>query len=585
MELLEHQTKTRVLHYETSIASTGASTESLGKPAQKCYYTWLDIFLIGISLLCLLLGLLAVANVPFAAYLGQKNQLILIGLLLSLMAACTRKQVQLFLITFETRFGASTLQNYDSILRYSVLDTNVSFLLKAAIVCVFALPLGLSASYKQFVNGVTALSLHPTQLDFGPVGPPGLADGGMAMMLNATLPMLIANQTAYQSEPLITPPDHEPPAVGSYGFNAQMLTENTTALIDAPLTKELLKLQNMIKEEEVLEFSTYANATICILNSTGSSPERSPEYWETLYRTGFQPPNVATYGTALSFGGATREHDYSFIVLSLWNSSKSETFESEAVGFNIFRGQCNATWQMNHEETTTLKSAGNCTSAPQLSHPCLEDDVPEGFKVSDLDYADALQVPLTCNEAGVSLFAVWPLYDLLWLQPVRPVWVAAVASLAWAELSYFDGPAQWALQTPNDESAWGNTSFPMLKYQAPVRLTKRVQTLHRDRGALYLVLAIQPILVLAAFLGRIVLYSTPVSNGFGLIPLLAGVSRDSLDVLRGATFSGELKRPVRIRISTNDRDNGGPHTRETSIEYELDSQGRHDRIRKRRFYA
>ena len=116
-------------------------------------------------------------------------------------------------------------------------------------------------------------------------------------------------------------------------------------------------------------------------------------------------------------------------------------------------------------------------------------------------------------------------------------------------------------------------------------MTKQVQTLHRDRGALYLVLAIQPILVLAAFVGRIVLYSTPVSNGFGLIPLLAGASRDSLDVLRGAAFSGELKRPVRIRISTKDRDDGGPCTCATNVEYELDSQGRHDRIQKRRVYG
>ena len=280
MELLEHQVKTGILQYETSIASTSPSTESLGKPVQMCYYTWLDIFLIGISFLCLLVGVLAVVDVSIATYLGQKNQLILIGLLISLMAACTRKQTQLFLITFETRFGASTLQNYDSILRYSVLDANVSIPLKAAIVCISALPLGLSASYKQFVNGVTTLPLYPTQLDFGPVGPPGLADGGMVMMLNATLPMLIANQTSSQSEPLLTPPDHEPPAIGSYGFNAQMLTENTTALIDAPLTKELLKLRNMVKEAEVLEFSTYANATICALNSTSSSPERSPGYWE-----------------------------------------------------------------------------------------------------------------------------------------------------------------------------------------------------------------------------------------------------------------------------------------------------------------
>lgn len=395
------------------------------------------------------------------------------------------------------------------------------------------------------------------------------------MAMNATLPLLMTTDLLYRSEPLLVPSSDNSTKTGSFGFNAQILSQNTTALIDAPLAQELARLKDIIKADEILEFSTYVNATICTLNSTSYSPERAdPDYWPNLYRSGLQAPTNATYGTGLDFAASTRNNDYSLIFLSLWDTNKQETFESEAVGFDIFRGQCNATWQMNQDGTTTLQSMSDCTSAPQYIHPCME-QIPDGFNATNLDSTDALQTPLTCNQEGVSHIAVWPLYDLLWLQPVSPVWVAAVATMAWAELSYTNGPA-----SPNKTA-----QIPMLEYPAPVKMTKKIQTLHRDRWSLYLVLLVQPMLLLASFLGRRALYSAPVSNGFGLIALLAGVSRDSLDVLRGAAFSGKLSRPVRIRISTNVQDGGWLRGREANIEYELDSQGRHDSIEKGKTYG
>lgn len=60
------------------------------------------------------------------------------------------------------------------------------------------------------------------------------------------------------------------------------------------------------------------------------------------------------------------------------------------------------------------------------------------------------------------------------MQPVCSVWVIAVVSISWAELTYIDGPA-----SPNETA-----QIPMLKYQAPVRMTNKVRTLHRDRWSL-----------------------------------------------------------------------------------------------------
>ena len=574
-ELLEHRTKAGITERVYSVANSDPSAKSLGQPVEKHSFTWQDTIMLLTSLLCFLIGILAVANVRFAAYLGQKNQLILLGLLLSLMAACTQKQAQLLLIALETKFGTSTLQNYDSILRYSMVDSDVNLPLKAAIAFSFVLPLVLSASYKQFVSGTTILPMDPEVLAFGPVGPPGLADGVLALMMNASLPLLVPNVTAYQSEPLLAMPANRSANIGSYGFNIQILSDNMTALLDAPLATELTHLTKALKEDEILEISTFVNATICTINSTSRSPERAdPDYWKTLNQS-LSNPTVATYGTNLSFAGATGEHDYSFVLMSMWDTGKGETYESEAIGFNLFRSQCLATWQINSVGTITLKNATNCLPAHEFSRPCMGESIPEGFRIEDLEPNDALQTPLTCNSNGATLFAVWPLYDLLWLQPVFPVWIAAVASMAWAEIAFTNGPASWASVTPVNESAWEATRYPILKYQQTIIIEKTVQTLHRNRGALYFVLAIQPILLLAAFVGRMSLFSTPVTSGFGLVSLLAGVSRDSLDVLRGAAFSGKLKKPVEVRISTAYR-----RDFESNMEYELDSKGRHDSIRK-----
>lgn len=582
MELLEHRAKMGATERQLLVASSGSQVNSLGKPIEKRCYTRPDIFMIVLSLICLLLGILAVVNVPLAGHLGQKNQLILVGFLLSLMAACTQKQAQLLLITLETRFGTSTLQNFNSILRYSMLDANVDLFLKAAMVFMFVLPLGLSVSYKQFISGSTALPMDPASLAFGPVGPPGLVEGPLTMMLNASLPFLIPNTPTYQSNPLLV---SQAARVGSFGFNVQIISENTTALLDAPLANELTYLQSTIDADETLDISTYVNATICTLNSISESPERAnPGYWRTLNQSLDNRPNVVTYGTGLNFAVAAGKHDYSFVLASLWDTRKDETYETEAVGFNVFRGQCHATWQITQSGTTKLTNARDCKLAPQFSRPCIGNSTP--VNVADLTGADALQAPLTCNSGGVTMLMAWPLYDFLWLQPVSPVWVAAIASTAWAELAYTNGPASWAAETPNNESAWDTTSFPILKYQAPVSMMKTIRTLHRDRWALYLVIAIQPILLPAFFLGRVSLYSTPVSNKFGLIALLAGVSRESLDVLRGAAFSGELRRPVRVRISTFDRDDEGPHENgAASIDYEFDSQGKHDYVKGGKVYG
>jgi hypothetical protein len=79
------------------------------------------------------------------------------------------------------------------------------------------------------------------------------------------------------------------------------------------------------------------------------------------------------------------------------------------------------------------------------------------------------------------------------------------------------------------------------------KLSLEVLTL-RSVGTLYIVLLVHPVIAIIAFLTIVILYETPVTRGFGMVSVLAGIDRSSLDLLAGAAFSGKLDRYVELKI-------------------------------------
>lgn len=65
---------------------------------------------------------------------------------------------------------------------------------------------------------------------------------------------------------------------------------------------------------------------------------------------------------------------------------------------------------------------------------------------------------------------------------------------------------------------------------------------------LYVVLAIQPLLSVLMLGLTLLLSSTPVDKGFGLVSILSGIDRTSLELLAGATLSGRLRKRVKLVI-------------------------------------
>ena len=122
-----------------------------------------------------------------------------------------------------------------------------------------------------------------------------------------------------------------------------------------------------------------------------------------------------------------------------------------------------------------------------------------------------------------------------------------VATMVWSRLATRIGPTSpsYGVVLRND----GTAETVTWKYTVPVRVELYTQTLKRHWG-LAVVLTTFPVLTLLAILIRgALLGSAPISDGFGIISLLAAAKPASLDVLRGAGYSGKLRAPIRAIFS------------------------------------
>jgi hypothetical protein len=91
-------------------------------------------------------------------------------------------------------------------------------------------------------------------------------------------------------------------------------------------------------------------------------------------------------------------------------------------------------------------------------------------------------------------------------------------------------------------------SIPEFYYPATGESILSIRSTLDANWLLYVVLCLQPVLTLLMFPLTILFHSTPIQKGFGLVAILAGVDRDSLDIVQGAALSGKLVEPVTMDI-------------------------------------
>ena len=112
-----------------------ACPQRFGSATKKNRFHGWDIFAVGTSVVCLGLGIAAVASDWFSWRLGvDNNQLIALGILLSIMKLCLNRVAQYLSLVLEAIIGQSRLQNYDGLLRSEVFASDLSLLWRSFLV-------------------------------------------------------------------------------------------------------------------------------------------------------------------------------------------------------------------------------------------------------------------------------------------------------------------------------------------------------------------------------------------------------------------------------------------------------------------
>lgn len=215
-----------------------------------------------------------------------------------------------------------------------------------------------------------------------------------------------------------------------------------------------------------------------------------------------------------------------------------KTFIPVAMMYTTTRQACQGTWAITRGGVQLVDGSCNGTVLPAA----------EQVIYTDIDLS-------LWNCYGDLLMEVLGPYATIrnqssWLMPTMST---TVATMMWSKVTSLNGistrPTSLTDRYTGPSHKSYSTNQTGIYYVVDDSAVSTRPTLLKS-GWLYLVFAAQPLIGLTMFVLIIVLHSTPIGKGFGLVSLLAGMDRDSLDKLHGASFSGELERRAQVRIAT-----------------------------------
>jgi hypothetical protein len=513
--------------------NTGQEHRGLGNPIKRRLCDVSEIVALILSFCCSIVGLICCFHPPTAGSLEQKYQLIVVGLVLSLMDLCTAKLSTIVFLQLETRW-ASLIQNYDSIIKKSILGSLLNgrrgsqrwtLLLSASL----AFPLLLSVGYKSFVGGKVTTEVNASGGQYGLTGPIGFANfaSGASLMVNATIPFMFTKVTELPSKP-------QP-----FGFNMLLLTDDTirVAMLDGPSPSYVKSIRAELRGQQSFTVSANVFGLAWHLDQEADKQRNNDTWWNQRFDSSDDeaPQNISLYEEKkwLSTLWPQGQVDEFFVLLTPHVGSSRELrnikpskarFQKEALEFTSQRLKCTGKWKITANSVNLIE--GNCAGsfAEEFPHGC------ETLHLNDARYllSDFVSDLLTDNldEAAQIRFT------------------AVVSALLWSRLVAFCGIGS----SVNDLKDGEREQF---EYHRPDKALKTVTVLKRS-PLLAIVLLAQPVVGLVLLIVRIAFCSSPVSGGFGLISVLAGHMFDERDILGGAGLSGDVKERIELAFDGGD---------------------------------
>ena len=532
-----------------------ASEPRLGKPRRKNVIDAKNLTAVVTSIIVLVAALTAVFSNEVSWRLGLTYQLVVSGFLLSVMNLCLQAVLSDLLILIEARYGPSTLQNYNALLKWEPLSTDLHKAWQTVLIAIFALPIGLSAAYKIFVGGhstsiIDSIAVTGLQPHYGLFGLPGLQPLGMStgisLFFNATLPFAVASSPAMNGNNIISEPTI-PETIQTYGSNMVLLSKDSTAFLDLPNPYYVSSLQAHLGRDETYNISASVYGTVSTrvdhFNSDRSSNSTYMQYcdgsapvaWQNMY-------NLYWLVLFTNPGSGNQSTGY----LAIIPDDVAITVPSDMLSYcariaNYFtrydtaRYPCHGQWGVSTGSIELLH--GSCSTEPLLPEKQNPIAAPDLYAAYSNWY-----MPLLTELIGTFSSARM---DSAWTNTTI---ATGMAAMMWSRTVSLASPMQYP--NPNDpDNDWlGLAAGDIgLVYQVKDEVISHRETLLKSYWLL-LVFGIQPLLTVLGLVWMALLYSVPIDRGLGLVSILAGIERDSLDVLSGASLSGELTTSARLNI-------------------------------------
>ena len=548
-------------------------SHSLGVPSRKKKLKILDLLVVLVTWICLAIAVIAITpRLGVAWTLRLQHQLQVIGLMLSIMSQCLQIVAPKLWIMVEGWCGKPKLQNFDAIFRNSIMVSNAHLVWRALLLAFILLPIGLSLAYKVFVGGQSTHDFGNHTGVYGMTGAPGLTRNtvlkfGPSYMTNATIPFIMASAD-YETLPSFPQP---------YGFNNLVISNTSSAFLDAPLPTQVLPLQQSLHDDTFSTFTLTADvhATVTTYSNSIETGRDDDAFWDFyLNQIGLNSaPDSFSLGISwidLSSGKALgiltgNQTDASWMILSFFQQSDHSTpdilipaFRANAFLFNTRREVCNATWHITYNSLQL--SEGNCSVSSPIPNQDLLVHSRFVFSTYYMPILAEYLAPLSTPSDAVATEQNVYEWGNQWLMST---FTTTVAGMYWSRLTALFGPDNFnngTISAQNNE----------VSYTIPDTLLSNRQTMNPS-WALYVVLAVQPAVVTLIFIASFVLsYFSLVDGGsFGIIAILAGVRTDTLKLFEGASFSGMLEKPVNIQIDTITTG----HRNKPQIEYAFHDDG------------
>ena len=530
----------------------------LGKPRAKRHLDKSSILAVVGSLSCLAITCFTVLphfSIPWK--LGVTRQFQILGFLLSLMNQCFLTVASTFFLLVEARFGHSYLQNYDAILRNSFTLPSTNYAWRGTLMTVILMPISLGLVYKEFDSGIAESRItNNTGSFYGLTAPAGLQESGagsqgLSFMANGTLSFY----SATYKDPII------PSFPQAYGFNTLLLSNESSAKLDAPFPDYVELIQENLRVGETYVLTAPVLGTVTSYNDSIESHRDDDNFWSYyLNQIGGDNPSDSQdekIGSGLYMQDIFGSGRYMTIFMNNLNlrntswifagfvpvenlttqSDAGAGFKKTSMLFQTQRKQCNGTWRITYNSVQLLN--GSCDQPPlsdrsQVLFTNATFAIPEWYVPSFVEYL----APFTASRQQ----SVW----------LIPTFTTIVNGVFWSRalaLNYVGGCG------PNKSIPIDSNPNDILTTDLCYHIDDYVLSARPAMNTspwLFIALSVQPALTIAFLFASLSMYSTPLDRGFGMIALLAGVRTKTLKLLQGASFSGELNQRLRVKIAVQD---------------------------------